>query len=58
MKTVTIRIPITEHDLEDFKAVAYAKDSSEDFIYHFEAEDAEIMVHVNFVKEQDEQSNS
>jgi hypothetical protein len=55
MKKINIRIPITVCDLQDFKAVAYARDDSEDFIWTFEAEDDDIQVVCHFIKEQDDE---
>lgn len=55
MKTITIRIPLSEYDLDDLKQVVYQTGDEENFRWTFPAEDDDIEVDVWFVKEDDEE---
>ena len=46
-----INIPISENDLEKFKALVY---SNEEFSWTFKTEDSEELIEINFVQETEE----
>ena len=46
-----INIPISENDLEKFKALVYG---SEEFSWTFKTEDSEELIEINFVQETEE----
>ena len=54
MKKITVKIDISDCDLQDFEAVAFASDDSEDFCWTFPAEEENTEVTVWFTKLKDE----
>lgn len=54
MKKINVRVELTEADLQDFEAVIYSKDDSEDYCWTYMAEDADIEVTIHFTKENNE----
>ena len=55
MKTINIRIPITEIDLGMLDVIKKGVCSS--IVYSFDAEDADINVQVHFIKEDEDNDN-